>query len=129
MKKIVRIMLLVVNSALIGKVSQAQDIHFSQFYENAILRNPALTGIFSGDYKAGINYRNQWSSISVPFQTGLASVESRIAVSEIDFLSFGVTATYDHAGSINFNSLQVYPAINYNKSLEDDRQSYLSAGF
>ncbi len=129
MKKIVSIILLVVNSTLIGKVSQAQDIHFSQFYENAILRNPALTGIFSGDYKAGINYRNQWSSISVPFQTGLASVESRIAVSEIDFLSFGVTATYDHAGSINFNSLQVYPAINYNKSLEDDRQSYLSAGF
>lgn len=36
--------------------SNAQDIHFSQFYENASLRNPALTGIFSGDYKAGVNY-------------------------------------------------------------------------
>ena len=31
-----------------GLSSNAQDIHFSQFYENAILRNPALTGIFSG---------------------------------------------------------------------------------
>ena len=109
----------------------AQDIHFSQFYENAILRNPALTGIFSGDYKAGINYRSQWSNISVPFQTVLGSVESRISVNEDvgDFLSFGVTATYDKAGSISFNSLQVYPAINYNKSLEDRHQSYLSFGF
>lgn len=111
--------------------SQAQDIHFSQFYENAILRNPALTGIFSGDYKAGVNYRRQWSSISVPFQTMLASVESRVTVNEEtgDNFSFGLTATYDKAGSINFNSLQVYPAINYNKALEDVRQSYLSVGF
>ena len=111
--------------------AQAQDIHFSQFYENAILRNPALTGIFSGDYKAGVNYRNQWSNISVPFQTVLASVESRISVNEEvgDMLSFGVTSTYDKAGSISFNSFQIYPAINFNKALEDKQQSYLSAGF
>jgi type IX secretion system PorP/SprF family membrane protein len=111
--------------------ASAQDIHFSQFYENAILRNPALTGIFSGDYKAGVNYRNQWSDISVPFQTVLASVESRISVNEEagDFLSFGLTATYDKAGSIGFNSFQVYPAINYNKALEDKHMSYFSAGF
>ncbi len=109
----------------------AQDIHFSQFYENTILRNPALTGIFSGDYKAGVNYRNQWSNISVPFQTVLASVESRISVNEEvgDMLSFGVTATYDKAGSISFNSFQIYPALNFNKALEDKHQSYLSAGF
>ena len=109
----------------------AQDIHFSQFYENAILRNPALTGIFSGDYKAGINYRRQWSNISVPFQTVLASVESRITVNEEtgDNFSFGLTATYDKAGSINFNSFQIYPAVNYNKALEDKHQSYVSVGF
>ena len=116
---------------VVAEQSKAQDIHFSQFYENAILRNPALTGIFSGDYKAGVNYRNQWSNISVPFQTVLASVESRISVNEDvgDMLSFGVTATYDRAGSISFNSFQVYPAVNFNKALEDKHQSYLSTGF
>jgi type IX secretion system PorP/SprF family membrane protein len=110
---------------------QAQDIHFSQFYENAILRNPALTGIFSGDYKAGINYRNQWSNISVPFQTVLGSVEARIPInSEVgDYLSVGLTGTYDKAGSISFNSFQAYPAVNYNKAIEDEHQSYLSVGF
>jgi len=112
-------------------ISHAQDIHFSQFYENAIFRNPALTGIFSGDYKAGVNYRTQWGSISNPFQTVLASVEQRILINEEtnDYLSYGLCISYDHAGSINFNSLQVYPAINYNKSLEDNHHSYLSAGF
>lgn len=131
MKTTFRISILALVASITMHNANAQDIHFSQFYENAILRNPALTGIFTGDYKVGINYRNQWSSISVPFQTGLASAESRISVSKetSDYLSFGATLTYDHAGSINFNSLQVYPAINYNKSLEDERNSYLSVGF
>ncbi|KAK6026495.1 Bacteroidetes-specific putative membrane protein [Ostertagia ostertagi] len=121
-----------VSSGLMCTVeSKAQDIHFSQFYENAIFRNPGLTGIFTGDYKAGVNYRTQWGNISNPFQTVLASVESRVRVSREtnDYLSIGLCASYDHAGSIDFNSLQVYPAINYNKSLEDRHGSYLSVGF
>ena len=110
---------------------RAQDIHFSQFYENAILRNPALTGIFSGDYKAGVNYRTQWGSIANPFQTIMASAESRILLSEEhgDYLSYGLAVSYDHAGAIDFNSLQIFPALNYNKSLEDAHQTYLSVGF
>ena len=114
-----------------SEFANAQDIHFSQFYENAILRNPGLTGIFSGDYKAGVNYRTQWGNISNPFQTVIASVETRVAVSQEtdDYLSFGLSTSYDHAGSISFNSLQIFPAINYNKSLTDEHQSYLSLGF
>lgn len=115
----------------ISKTAYSQDIHFSQFYETAILRNPALTGIFSGDYKVGVNYRTQWSNISVPFQTILVSGETRFAINKEvgDYISVGLVSTYDKAGSISFNSLQVYPAINYNKALEDARQSYLSVGF
>ena len=130
MKK--RIRLLIVLGMMSGMINAgAQDIHFSQFYENAILRNPALTGIFSGDYKAGVNYRSQWSNISAPFQTVLASAETRISVNrEVgDYVSFGVCATYDHAGTINFNTMQVYPAINYNKAMADGHRSYLSIGF
>src|SRR3954467_5218896 len=93
---------------------KAQDIHFSQFYENAILRNPALTGIFSGDYKAGVNYRTQWGNISNPFQTIIASAETRIQVNrEVhDYVSFGACVSYDHAGAIDFNSMQITPALN-----------------
>lgn len=111
--------------------SKAQDIHFSQFYENAILRNPGLTGIFSGDYKGGVNYRSQWGQISVPFTTILASAEMRKVVNDEtgDCVSFGLTATYDKAGSINFNSMQIYPAIAYNKALEDAHGTFLTLGF
>ena len=116
---------------LTGSTLKAQDIHFSQFYENAILRNPALTGIFSGDYKAGVNYRTQWGNISNPFQTVMVSAESRIMVNKElhDYLSFGACISYDHAGSIDFNSIQITPAVNYNKRLYDGHASYLSVGF
>ncbi len=110
---------------------RAQDIHFSQFYEAAMLRNPALTGIFSGDYKVGLNYRSQWNSISAPFQTILGSGEMRLPVNDEtgDCFSFGMTTTYDRAGTINFSSLQVMPVVAYNKAMGDDHGTYLSAGF
>ena len=108
--------------------ANAQDIHFSQFYETSILRNPALVGVFSGDYRVAAVYRNQWSSISAPFQTGLVSGEWRMPIGK-DFFSAGLLAYYDRAGSISLQTLGVYPAINYNKSLSDGRQSFLSIGF
>lgn len=113
-------------------VALAQDIHFSQFYETSILRNPSLTGIFSGDYKVGIVYKTQWNSISNnPYQTGMLSAETRFPINQRinDFISVGVLSYYDRAGSIGMNSLTFYPAVNYNKALEGDNGSFLSVGF
>jgi type IX secretion system PorP/SprF family membrane protein len=109
---------------------RAQDIHFSQFWENNILLNPALTGVFSGDYKVGVDYRSQWSTLVNPYKTFMISGETRVLVSrEVgDYISFGLVYTNDKAGSINFTSNQLYPAICYNKALEDERNSYLSVG-
>jgi type IX secretion system PorP/SprF family membrane protein len=122
---------LIVIMLFFSLVVKGQDIHFSQFYENAILRNPALTGIFKGDYKMGVNYRNQWSNIDArPFATGLASAESKVRIKEdgADFLSFGLTTSFDKSGSIDFTSMQLYAAANYNKFIEDKHGTYISLG-
>lgn len=110
--------------------ANAQDVHFSQFYENAPLRNPGLIGIFSGDYKVAANYRNQWSSFATPFVTAMVSAEIKTLVQPLhgDFVSFGLTVVHDKAGSIDFNSTSAYGGINYNKSLGDAHYSYLSVG-
>lgn len=107
-----------------------QDVHFSQFYENAPLRNPGLIGVFSGDYKAAVNYRNQWSSFATPFVTMMASAEIKSLVQPVngDFMSFGLSVVNDRAGSIDFNSTSVYGGVNYNKALGDAHYSYLSVG-
>ena len=49
----------------------SQDLHFSQFMNSPLLTNPANTGFMpEGDYRIGINYRNQWSAImQVPYKT------------------------------------------------------------
>ena len=77
--------------------THAQDIHFSQFYENSVLTNPALTGVFSGEYKVGIDYRNQWASVATPFTTTMFSAETRILVNRAvnDYISFGFGGYYD----------------------------------
>ena len=55
---------------------KAQDIHFSQFYENASLVNPALMGQ-AYSIKASVIYKDQWRSVTVPYKTFGAEVEMR----------------------------------------------------
>ena len=114
-----------------GTSLRAQDIHFSQFYENAALRNPALVGIFTGDYRAGVNYRNQWSNLATPFQTTMFTSEYAFKPSKEsrNFFAVGLTATYDKAGEIAFNSLQLLPSVNFIKAIDDGHNSFISAGF
>jgi type IX secretion system PorP/SprF family membrane protein len=107
------------------------DIHFSQFYETSILRNPALTGVFSDDYKVGVYGRSQWSSITNPYSTALITAETHFAVSEMseNFFSFGLLGYVDKAGSIDQKITTFYPAVNFNKSLNSAHNSFLSVGF
>jgi len=127
-----RILPLLTAALILGEEkAAAQDIHFSQFYETTILRNPALTGIFTDDYRVSANYRNQWSSISQPFVTGQVCFETKMKVNRdlSDFFSFGLQANYDKAGTVQMKTLSVYPSVSYNKSLEDGHHSFLSVGF
>lgn len=110
--------------------AQAQDIHLSQFYETPLLRNPALAGIFTGDFRIEAVYRNQWNSITIPYQTGALSGEAKFPIGkQNDFITGGLQLTYDVAGASHFQTTQVLPVINYHKSLSDVRNMYLSVGF
>lgn len=107
------------------------DIHFSQFYETTVLRNPALVGVSEQDYKIGLVYRNQWSTISHPFQTAMLTAEGRFPVSHAssDFISVALLGYYDKAGSVDRKISAFYPALNYSKCINPDRSTYLSMGF
>lgn len=109
--------------------SVAQDINFSQFYDIPMLRNPALAGIFTGDFRFTSAYRNQWQSVTVPYRTVGLGVEVKKSVGfGDDFVTFGVQATNDVAGDSRLSRTQVFPVINYHKSLGGEQDSYLSAG-
>jgi|KBSMisStaDraftv2_1062788.scaffolds.fasta_scaffold16326_3 type IX secretion system PorP/SprF family membrane protein len=108
----------------------SQDLHFSQFYEAPLLRNPALAGIFTGDYRIQGVYRDQWNSFTNAYRTGSFNGEYKLPVGKTDdYLTLGMQILYDKAGSAGLTSTQVFPAINYSKSLSSRKSTYLSLGF
>lgn len=107
-----------------------QDIHLSQFFNTPLLRNPALAGIFTGDTRLQAVYRNQWQSIGYPYQTSVLNGEYKFSVGHgDDFVTMGLSCFYDVAGIMQLKTLQIMPALNFHKSLSEDKNSYLSAGF
>jgi len=110
--------------------AQGQDLHFSQFFEAPLLRNPSLAGIFEGDFRAQMVYRNQWASVTTPYQTASLNSEYKFPVGKgNDFMTAGLQVLWDRAGTVALTTTHLLPAINYHKSLSDEHNSYLSLGF
>lgn len=115
---------------LVAFNATGQDINFSQFYELPLLRNPALAGIFNGDVRVTAVYRNQWQAVTVPYRTFGLGAEYKRSMGEHsdDFITIGLQATNDVAGDSRLSRSQVFPAMNYHKSLGGEKGGYLSAG-
>ncbi len=130
MKKTVPTLLLGFFLSLGVSQINAQDIHFSQFFEAPLLRNPALAGLFNGDLRFQMVYRNQWNSITDAYQTGSLNGEYKVPVgSGEDFISLGGQLLYDKSGTAQLTATHVLPLFNYHKSLSDEKNKYLSIGF
>jgi len=113
--------------ALAGK---AQDIHFSQFFETPLLRNPSLAGIFTGDYRVQAVFRDQWNSFTNAYRTGSLNAEYKWPIGkQSDFFTTALEVLYDKAGTAALETTELLPAINYHKSLSNDKPMYLSLGF
>ena len=108
---------------------EAQDFHFSQFMNSPLSTNPANTGFIpDGDYRLGINYRNQWSSImSVPYKTMSAFGDVQVMDRENSWVGVGGLILRDVAGSGNLTSTKVYGSVAYHQML--NLGSLLSLGF
>ena len=129
MKKFLTILSLLSSGLIPFKTTVGQDVHFSQFWETPLLRNPALSGLFQGDIRIQTIYRDQWNSLTNAYRTGSLNVENKIAVGGgDDFLTVGLQTFFDRAGSIGWTTTQFLPAINYHKSLSQTKNRYLSLG-
>jgi type IX secretion system PorP/SprF family membrane protein len=126
MKKI----LLGLISAGAALVATAQDVNFSQFYELPMLRNPALAGNFRGDIKAVGAFRSQWGSVTTPYKTMALGTEMRFGVGASDnYITIGTQITNDVAGDSKLSRTQLLPVLAFHKSLNAEKDAYLSAGF
>jgi type IX secretion system PorP/SprF family membrane protein len=110
---------------------QAQDLHFSQFFNSPLTTNPANTGFIpDGDYRLGINYRDQWSSVmTVPYKTMSAFGDVQLMRNRFEngWVGAGGVLLHDVAGSGNLTSTKVYGSVAYHQML--GYSSLLSLGF
>lgn len=107
-----------------------QDLHFSQFFEAPLLRNPSLAGIFTGDYRVQGVYRDQWNSITDGYRTGSFNGEYKMPIGNgSDFITTGAQLLFDKAGTVGLTTTEILPALNYHKSLSNEKTMYLSLGF
>lgn len=105
----------------------AQDLHFSQFYHNPQHLNPALTGMFEGEFRAAVLYRSQWSSVPVNYQTVAGAVDGKLLRRRSDLLSVGLMLEHDRAGDAALTWTQVGASAAVAHSLGADQA--LAAGF
>jgi type IX secretion system PorP/SprF family membrane protein len=75
MKHIAKFILALITTVASLYTEAQVDPHFTQYYVYPSWLNPALTGVFDGDYRASAAYRNQWGDISSPYSTKGANLE------------------------------------------------------
>ncbi len=111
--------------------ADAQDLHFSQFFNSPLSTNPANTGFIpDADYRLGLNYRNQYSSVmEVPYKTMSAFGDAQVFRNKLEngWMGLGALVLSDVAGSGSLRSTKVYGSVAYHQMLGNS--SLLSAGF
>ena len=123
--------MLVACSLALVVLSRAQDLHFSQFFNSPLTTNPANTGFIpDGDYRLGINYRDQWSSVmAIPYKTMSAFGDVQLMKDRFEngWIGAGGVILRDVAGSGNLTSTKIYGSIAYHQLL--GYSSLLSLGY
>ncbi len=125
-------------SVLLSSSLLSQDIHFTQFNLAPLTVNPALTGAFSGSFRLGGLYRDQWSST---YSTPAFYIDSPIlrGFGEMDWVGVGVSFTQDRAqaeymdpnGTNQIGSVKQSGALGsiaYHLALDKERNTVIAVG-
>ncbi|MBL7813664.1 MAG: PorP/SprF family type IX secretion system membrane protein [Saprospiraceae bacterium] len=114
---------------------KAQDAFFTQYYASPLQVNPAMMGVFQGQWRMNANYRQQWGGIfsDIPIRTIHGSFDYRLRVVDEDYLAFGINAMQDETGAYSkLKSTRGNLGISYMKQLSGNRyradDQYLVAG-
>jgi type IX secretion system PorP/SprF family membrane protein len=123
MKKLISISLVSIILLSINSSANAQGLHFSQFFNTPMLLNPSNTGLLNdSDYRIGANYRNQNSTVPVPYNTysGFADFTIQKKKRETNWLGVGVAAWSDDAGDANLKMTNLQASLAYHILTSDN---------
>ncbi len=98
-----------------------QSMHFSQYYNAPLLLSPANTALLpDNDFRVGLNYRNQWAAVPVPYNTFSGYADCKIYNknesgdgSQNKWLGVGLAFFSDKAGDGNLALTEVQGNLAY----------------
>ncbi|SFB75605.1 type IX secretion system membrane protein, PorP/SprF family [Flexibacter flexilis DSM 6793] len=123
--------LLGVSLSLLGfSAIQAQDLHYSQFYNSPQTLNPALTGMMREDFRVGAIYRSQWQSVNSPYKTMSfwGDMNFKLNKKAVDMVSAGLNFTNDELGDGIFKNQYILVSGAAQKYLGYSRRHFVSGG-
>ncbi|NQX96429.1 MAG: PorP/SprF family type IX secretion system membrane protein [Flavobacteriales bacterium] len=106
---------------LISLSITAQDIHFTMYDAMPIITNPAAAGVFNGDVRGVLNYRNQWAGIGNPYKTYAFMIDGGLFKNKWKngYIGTGLNVYRDVAGTTNFGTTKISLALSSVVYLDD----------
>lgn len=122
--------IIIVVATLATFTVQSQDLHFSQFYNQASWLNPSLVGNYDGSYRIAAIYRDQWSSAigKNAYRTIGADVDFCMLEGYLrsDKLAIGVGFFNDRSGAAGLSVMNASLSVAYHKGFGKTNQHRLS---
>jgi type IX secretion system PorP/SprF family membrane protein len=101
------------------------------FYSSPLTLNPALTGAgYDGTFRAAAIYRNQWMSISTPFNTFAASFDIKLLQDKLknDIFGVGGLIQTDESGDGKLTSTSAMLSAAFHKGLDKGHKHFIGIG-
>lgn len=124
MRTVQQILLHIIFLTLVWDGLLAQDIHFSHLNRQPLYQNPANTGLFNGDIRLTANYKDQWRSVTVPFQTVAIAADMRWKYG----LNFGFVFFHDNVGDGFFQTMEALGSVSKIFKLTEDSSHTITGG-
>ncbi len=119
-KKFFSILLL----AFASFTARSQDGHMSMYDAAPLFLNPAMTGVFEGNWRLHAQYRNQWKSVNYkPYSAALISLDLPKGK-----WGFGGQIMNFRAGIGNYNSVQGAVSVAYTTPIDKQKRHNISFG-
>jgi type IX secretion system PorP/SprF family membrane protein len=115
--------LLMMIPVMICRLHAQVDPHFTQYYAYPLWLNPGLTGVIEGDYRVGINYRQQLPGLYSPMNT--KGVTADLALPKN--FGIGITLLNQSSADAGYAYTTGYLSLSYQVFLS--KYKILSAGF
>jgi type IX secretion system PorP/SprF family membrane protein len=122
-------------SLLFTLCSFSQDVHYTQFFTNPLILNPAQTGYYDGNYRIGFNFKAQWpwatSQSIYNYHTESPYVDFSFGEKKIKVGWFGLGFNFlnDQAGDGQLTYRRFSTSIAYHQAFDAEHRYILSMGF